>query len=304
MDFTLAGIQAFVEVAERESIREAAESLGYTPSAISQRLTGLENRLGVELFERLGNSIKVNATGQQLHQQALKLQAAVEAFGINAANVLGQRRAIALGGFPSGLSIAIAPALGQLRELGVDVKLITVEDAQGQQDLRLGSLDLLLLQEYVVRAPRQQDFTYHEVFTEPLALVSSAEIHNLEEAGIERWIISNPKTVCGHGVRDICRRAGFAPDIVADIEDFGLQLDIVASGLGVAILPRSAIAAHHSLDLWVKELAGTSRTILAATRTSSEGDETIAQCLTTIRSHRPPNPSAQQNRPLHDQVGP
>lgn len=291
MDFTLVGIQAFVEVAERESIREAAESLGYTPSAISQRLTGLENRLGVELFERLGNSIKVNSSGQQLYHQALELQAAVEAFSINAANVLGQRRTIALGGFPSGMSIAIAPVLGQLRELGVDVKLISAEDAQGQQDLRLGSLDVLLLQEYVVKVPKQQDFSYHDVLTEPLELVSSTEIHSLEEAATKRWIIANPKTVCGRGVRDLCRHAGFAPDIVADIEDFGLQLDIAATGLGVAILPRSAIAAHSSAGLWVKELPGTSRTIQAATRKSSRTDPTIAQCLSAITSCQTRHPS-------------
>ncbi|MEE9414090.1 MAG: LysR family transcriptional regulator [Acidimicrobiales bacterium] len=285
MDITLAGIQAFVEVAERESISEAAESLGYTPSAISQRLTGLEDRLGVELFERFGNSIKLGPFGQQLHHRALELQAAVEVFSIHVANVVGQRRAIAVGGFPSGLSITVAPVLGQLRELGVDVNLTSVEDAQGRQDLRLGTLDVLLLQEYVVKIPKQQDFSYHEVVTEPLALVSLTEIHSLEEAASERWIIANPRTVCGRGVRDICRRSGFAPDMVADIEDFALQLDVAAAGLGVAILPLSAIGAHNSAGLWVKELPETSRTILAATRKSSRTDPTIAQCLATITSH-------------------
>lgn len=287
MDFTLAGVRAFVEVFERRSIREAAESLGYTPSAISQRLAALEDRLGLELFERLGSSIRATDSGRRLHPRALELLAAVEVFSIGAGEIGGQRRPVTLGGFPSGIGIAVLPALGQLEALEIDVRLVSVEDAQGQKDLRLGTLDLLLLQEYVVEVPRQPDFSYEEVLSEPLALVSSHRIRSLREAAGESWVIANEKTVCGHGVRDLCRQAGFAPDVVADIEDFGLQLELVASGLGVAILPRSAITPQISDDLWVEEVPGAGRRILAATRTSSKTDATIMQCLSAIASHRP-----------------
>lgn len=52
MSLTLRQVQIFLAVAQSDSISDAGAILGITKSAVSQAITDLETRLGVNLFER------------------------------------------------------------------------------------------------------------------------------------------------------------------------------------------------------------------------------------------------------------
>ncbi len=66
MSIDLAGISAFVAVAEARSCRGAAERLGVTRSAVSQAVRKLEDRLGVALVQRTTRSVSVTEAGEAL----------------------------------------------------------------------------------------------------------------------------------------------------------------------------------------------------------------------------------------------
>lgn len=66
----LDGLEAFLRVAERKSFREAAEDLGVSPSAISQTVRLLEDRIGVPLFIRTTRSVGLTEAGALFHAQA------------------------------------------------------------------------------------------------------------------------------------------------------------------------------------------------------------------------------------------
>src|SRR5262245_9460417 len=59
-------LPAFRAVAEHESIHAAAAALCLSPSALSRTVRLLEDALGVRLFERLGNRLKLTSIGEQL----------------------------------------------------------------------------------------------------------------------------------------------------------------------------------------------------------------------------------------------
>lgn len=61
-----ARLRAFVETAEKGSVKAAADSLGYTPSAISQLITALEKELGIALFTRSQKGMKLTTEGQEM----------------------------------------------------------------------------------------------------------------------------------------------------------------------------------------------------------------------------------------------
>lgn len=61
-----ARLRAFVEAADRGSVKAAADSLGYTPSAISQLITALEKELGITLFVRSQKGMKLTAEGCEM----------------------------------------------------------------------------------------------------------------------------------------------------------------------------------------------------------------------------------------------
>ena len=68
-------LEAFVEVAQRGSVTQAAQALGRTQPALSNRLRQLEEELGVALFERAGRGLRLTPAGQALLQQSQALLA-------------------------------------------------------------------------------------------------------------------------------------------------------------------------------------------------------------------------------------
>lgn len=74
-DFTidrdrLAGVEAFLRVAERRSFSAAAIDLGVSASAVSQLVRALEKRVGVPLFSRTTRSVGLTEAGQQFLEHA------------------------------------------------------------------------------------------------------------------------------------------------------------------------------------------------------------------------------------------
>ncbi|MGK2284520.1 LysR family transcriptional regulator [Pedomonas sp. V897] len=59
-------LRAFVAVAEQRSFSRAAESLGISPSALSQTVRGLEERLGQRLLNRTTRSVSLTEAGAAL----------------------------------------------------------------------------------------------------------------------------------------------------------------------------------------------------------------------------------------------
>ena len=61
----LDGVEAFLSVAQHKSFRRAAAELGVTPSAISQAVRALEERVGAALFTRTTRSVGLTEAGER-----------------------------------------------------------------------------------------------------------------------------------------------------------------------------------------------------------------------------------------------
>ena len=61
---TLDGVEAFLRVAARRSFTAAAHELGVTPSAVSQTIRALEERVGVPLLSRTTRSVGLTQAGE------------------------------------------------------------------------------------------------------------------------------------------------------------------------------------------------------------------------------------------------
>lgn len=66
----LDGVEAFLAVARHKSFRKGAESLGVTPSAVSQTIRALEARIGAALFIRTTRSVGLTEAGQRFFEGA------------------------------------------------------------------------------------------------------------------------------------------------------------------------------------------------------------------------------------------
>ncbi|WP_341962813.1 LysR family transcriptional regulator [Pseudomonas sp. RC10] len=68
-----AELKAFVAIVERQSFARAAEHLGLSPSALSQTIRQLEDRIGARLLNRTTRSVAPSASGEQLYRRIAPL---------------------------------------------------------------------------------------------------------------------------------------------------------------------------------------------------------------------------------------
>ena len=74
----LAELQTFVRIVEAGSITAAAEQLDIAKSAVSRRLSELEQRLGVQLLNRTTRSIAITESGRSLYERSLRILEDIE----------------------------------------------------------------------------------------------------------------------------------------------------------------------------------------------------------------------------------
>ena len=63
-------LQTLLAIRDRKSFTAAAKSLGITQAAVSQHVAGMEESLGVRLFDRQGRRVQLTSAGSKLCQHA------------------------------------------------------------------------------------------------------------------------------------------------------------------------------------------------------------------------------------------
>lgn len=135
-------LRAFEATARHVSLTKAAAELNVTHGAISHQIKALEQSLGVRLFERSGQRLKLTSQGAEL------LPAISNAFdGIAAATQRLTRPAstgtLSLSCVPALLSLWLIPRLGNFTSQYPDIRL-TLNGSNHPQDIRSNDIDLCL----------------------------------------------------------------------------------------------------------------------------------------------------------------
>lgn len=73
MKYSLRQLEIFVAISRTESVSRAAEVLSLSQSATSTALSELERQFDLQLFDRVGKSLRINETGLQLLPRAVEL---------------------------------------------------------------------------------------------------------------------------------------------------------------------------------------------------------------------------------------
>src|SRR5947209_8267434 len=145
---TIAGLRAFVAVAEKQHFGSAATTLGVSQSTLSQALSALEGGLGVQLVERSTRRVFLTAEGSALLPQAQAVIEAATTFTAAAAGSVDPLQgSIRLGMIPT-VAPYILPTL--LAGFGDRLPGLTLRVIEDQTDrlltgLREGSGDAVLI---------------------------------------------------------------------------------------------------------------------------------------------------------------
>jgi len=274
------------ELSLHGTIRATAKSLSFTPSAVSQQLSALERDLGVELLERRGRSVHLTPAARLLVQRTepiLVQLAAAEAEARAVASAAAPPVRIA--SFPSAAATIVADAI---RDNGVDVHILDADPQLGLARLRAGEVDLAILWEYdfvplepggAIELVRLLDDPIQVVLpaAHPAAAEPALELADLAD---EAWIDSTSLSSCHPFLRRACNAAGFEPRIAAETIDHRTLHHLVASGIGLALIPvLSQLDLPASLVARPVRRNPPKRRIHAAYRSDSSGDPRIRRLL-------------------------
>jgi DNA-binding transcriptional LysR family regulator len=238
-------LKYFVAVAEEMHFGRAARRLHIAQPPLSQQIMNLEEELGVKLFDRTRRAIQMTDAGAYFLKEAQQLLLHVEQATETARRIyLGQAGRLIVGFVGSVVHTFLPEGLRKFRERFADVELVLKELNTAEQReallarrldvgfLYLGAQDPLLASQQLMRAPLMVVVPKKHA----LAHRKSLDIRELaQETFIANTRSSEP--VVRDAFISLCHAAGFSPKIAQEAGHVQTVLGLVASGLGVCLLP-------------------------------------------------------------------
>ena len=245
-------LRTLVTVIRTGSFSAAGRELGYTASAVSQQMSGLERSIGVQLFERQSRRVIPTEAAQYLEERsrrlldlATQIEADVERLAA------GQAGRIRIGSFESAGRPIMAQALARflVRRRDVGISLDEGEPHELFPRVVTGDLDVALGFRYDnVPTSWPPDIALVELLVDQIHLIAHRRHRlagkdqiDLADLRYERWIANREDTAASRCLMTLAENAGFEPNIAFRSNSFGTVRGYVAEGLGVSLMPGIAL---------------------------------------------------------------
>jgi DNA-binding transcriptional LysR family regulator len=256
-----ARFQAFLAVAECGSFTAAAAALNITQPAVSQHVAKLEREVGATLVERSARRVALTPAGEVLLRHARRLLTGLDdARRELAAVARSDTGRLRVAVFPSAAATFVPMVIARLLAAfpKVNVAMSELDPPAAVPRVLGGDADLAVVYDYpLISAPPDPRLGCLRIGSDRMAvavpadsvLASRPEIE-LADLAVHAWIAPGP-SMCRDAIGEACRRAGFAPEVVSETNDYQAMLRMVGAGIGVAVVPRlvSSMAPGESLVL-------------------------------------------------------
>ncbi|MDQ0314328.1 LysR family transcriptional regulator [Amorphus orientalis] len=245
----LTDLHRFLEIAEQGSLTAAAERLGVSQSALSRSVQSLERAYGSRLLDRGKRGVQLTGPGQRLigrAQEMIRLHdMTVHELSSFDAEPAGRVQI----GLPISTSrIFATPLVARVAARYPKVELAITEDISENMEIGLskGELDLAIL---VSPKTRRGKLNTAPIAAEqlrvvmapghPLATTEALDWHDLAR---ERMVAHPQGNFMRHWLNRMNARYGLNVTVAAEVNSRTLMVELVKAGIGIALLPGSAVA--------------------------------------------------------------
>jgi DNA-binding transcriptional LysR family regulator len=291
----------FVEIARRGTFTAAAEALNMTQSALSEQILQLERECGSQLFNRRHSGTTLTPAGEYLlHQAEALLAKASETREGLAGFRHGYQSRLRIGSILGPLQSWMPAALAEFVQAEPQVQLHVNHHGKVNDILSGVAADQLDLGIVSLRPTAPARSRHHEltqvVLVEEDHVVLVPQGHSLAQLARVRQedlrdahLITFPH---GYNLRTILEdwfhAAGCSPIVAAETGAIEVMLQLIATGVGVAILPRSLARrgmamGMHCLGLEPHE--SPRRVVAGVRRSGGRNAELLDTLLPILESH-------------------
>ena len=252
---TLTELRYIVTLAQEQHFGHAAERCHVSQPTLSVGVKKLEDELGVMIFERSKSAVRLTPVGESIVAQAQRVLE--QAQGIRELAQAGKNQLAAP--LKVGAIYTIGPYLfphliPQLHKVSPNMPLYIEENFTHvlRDKLRNGELDAI-----IIALPFQEaDVLTLTLYDEPFCVVMPASHPWTAKPSIDAALLNDKSLLLlgeGHCFRDQVLEAcpatgkGGAGHLHTTVESSSLETirHMVASGLGISVLPLSAVDNHH-----------------------------------------------------------
>src|SRR5829696_2005099 len=240
-------LRYLVALAEEQHFTRAAARCRVAQPALSQQIRKLERDLGVQLVDRTTRSVRLTEAGALLTAHARRVLAEVQ----DARAELEQLTGLVAGRVTIGLTqtpgpIDLVRLLAEFHARHPQVELVVREDLSKTlaDALREDALDVAFLS--IVEEADRRGLELEELAEEPLVLVvpeghrlAARRRASVRDLDGEELVAFGEGATIRRAVERAARAAGVTPRIAFETREVLLTRQLVAAGLGVAVLPRS-----------------------------------------------------------------
>ncbi|MEU5201683.1 MULTISPECIES: LysR family transcriptional regulator [Streptomyces] len=287
-------------VAEEGSVTAAAERLRVAQPSVSQQIRGLERDLGVKLFARTPTGLVPTTVGRAFLREAeVAVRASRRARATaraGAEDLVGELVVAVQMGFGTR---RLPRALGELRRRHPRLEITVFEEpsaAELDRMCRRGALDFALM-----AACDRTPSDAHRLGDEELVVVLgeghprlASERVKLSDLKDEPWVRFDRDGTLDAVLTEVIRDHGLTPATAARVSQAATAVRWAAGGLGVTLLPASAVPPGHEHIVRPLAPALTRPVIAVVRRDAGPAERTLLELL---RRENWPG-SAQESVPL------
>ena len=240
------GLESFLTVARTGNLTEAARELHVTQPGLTARLQRLEAELGAELLVRLPRGVRLTEAGRALLPYA---ERALESLDQGTAAVRDLVR-----GTGGRIEIGAAPAVSTyvlpraLQRFASEHPAVALGVRTGHSEELLSLVLAEQVQIAIVRTLRHPEIENTPLYedevvlaTHPAHAFAGDHAVRVEQLGDQPLILFDPSSSYHELTSAMYRAAGVAPRGVMVLDSIDAAKRMVQLGLGIALLPRSAL---------------------------------------------------------------
>lgn len=247
----LRDIRYFAAVVEHGSLTKAAAVLRVSQPTLSHAIARLEDALGGPVWKRLDNrraGVLPTELGRRVLERGRRALAEVDALAEDAALLRGLQRGELRVGTVQSLAATLVPRwVARFAELhaGIVLDLPLVTSEAGGRLVREGKLDAAL-----VVGPRKAEPSLGRMRAGEQELVAvvrrdhalaARAVLPLAALAREPFVLVSVGTFAAVIIEEICRRAGFSPDVRCRLASLSGLCALVRAGVGITILPEGSV---------------------------------------------------------------
>ncbi|RSD26034.1 LysR family transcriptional regulator [Mesobacillus subterraneus] len=249
-------LRYFIAIAEEKNITAAANKLHMSQPPLSLQLKQMEEELGVMLVERQGKKLELTDKGEVLYRHALNIVHSFE----EVKNELQETAEGKKGNLSIGINTLSVPQFpGWLDDFHAAFPLVYLRVVQNDSAYLAELVKNRTIELALIRLPLpNHDVSYLQLYTESFVFVSrkkeDQEITIEEISGYPLILPSTEGLGSYNIIHEAFTKAQLPLQVVCECSDMKVLMELVSSGIGSTIIPKSVFDSYGYKNLYAREI--------------------------------------------------